>query len=73
MRHEFPGIGSRQGAPLPARGPPLRPTRREFLGLASVPEDEERYRSDRLAEQAHCERIGRSLRPRQVAIYGHSG
>jgi hypothetical protein len=51
----------------------LRPTRREFLGLASVPEDEERYRSDRLAEQAHCKRIGRSLRPRQVAIYGHSG
>lgn len=71
MRHEFPGIGSRQGAPLPARGPPLWPTRREFLGLASVPEDEERYGSDRLAEQAHCERIGRSPRPRQVAIYGH--
>ena len=63
MRHEFPGIGSRQGAPLPARGPPAAHSPR-ILGLASVPEDEERYRSDRLAEQAHCERIGRSLRPR---------
>jgi hypothetical protein len=49
MRREFPSNGSRQGASLPGRGPRRGLGRRELLGLASVPEDEERYRSDRLA------------------------